>query len=237
MLTVALVVALLPAAVEGPRPRVLVLDVRSEGDAQLAALLGNEVAAELARGGALDVVTSDDLRRLADVAATRESTGCDDDGACLAEIGAAMGARYVVSGVLGRVGASTLVQLSLFDVERGRSIARESAQAATTEAIASTTRELSARLRRALVSETPAPMPVLPLAVAGGGAALAFVGIVVAAIAYPIVIDASSPANGGPKPEDRQTAQVLGAGGVVFAGAGVAAIGAGALLFVLGVGE
>lgn len=237
MLVAAIIISSLHVASAEPRARVLVLDVRTEGDPQLAAVLSNEVATVLARGGVLEVLSTEDLRRLADVAATREATGCDDSGACLAEIGAAMGARYVVSGTLGTVGSATLVQLSLFDVDRGRSIARESGEAAGADGVVATTRAVSERLRAALVPEEPVHVPVVPLAVAGGGGALALGGVAVAAIAYPVVVDTTLPSAGGPDPQWRQSAQVIGAVAVVAAGAGVVTAGVGATLYLLGVGE
>ncbi len=239
MLVTALALASLAAhAAPAPAPaRVLVLDVRTEGDAQLAAVLSNEVATVLGRGGAIEVLSSEDLRRLADVAATREATGCADDGACLAEIGAAMGARYVVSGTLGRVGTATLVQLSLFDVERGHSIARESGEAAGADGIIGATRGVAERLRGALVPAEPTRLPVVPLAVAVGGGALALGGVTVAALAYPVVVDTTLPSAGGPEPNARRSAQVIGAVAVIAAGAGVAAVAVGGALYLLGVGE
>ncbi|MBI1947776.1 MAG: hypothetical protein HYS27_18955 [Deltaproteobacteria bacterium] len=241
VLAALLVLSTWQITAEPAQPRVLVLDVRTDADAlagvQLGALLGNEIATVLGRGGQLEVLSSEDLRRLVDVAAGREATGCGDDASCLAELGAAMGARFVVSGTIGKVGAATIVQLSLFDVDRARSIARESGEAATADGVAATTRVLSERLRQALVPEEPTRLPVVPLVVAGSGGLIAFGGVVAAVVAYPIVVDTTLPSAGGPDPANRQAAQLVGAVGVVTASAGVVAVGAGALLYVLGVGE
>ena len=50
--------------------------------------------------------------------AEKQALGCDAGSSCLAEIGGALGVRYLVSGSIGLVGQSHLITLALSDVER-----------------------------------------------------------------------------------------------------------------------
>lgn len=237
VLATMLIVSACQAAATAEPVRILVLDLRTDGDTRVAALLGTEVASVLGRGSGLEVLSSEDLRRLADVAANRQTLGCGDDEACLAELGAAMGARYVVHGAIGTVGGATLVQLSLFDVQQARPVARESAEARSSDDVLAATRGAAARLRAAVVPEDTPRLPVLGLAVTGAGAAAALGSAAVAAVAYLVVVDTKLPSAGGPAPEVRQTAQLVGAVAVFSAAAGVAAASVGAGLLAFGVGE
>jgi len=80
--------------------------------------------------------TFEEFRTLADVEAQRTITGCDEGSAsCLAEVAGALGARYVVSGTLGTLGAEVVLQLTLLDTRTARTLARGGASGADVAAL------------------------------------------------------------------------------------------------------
>lgn len=118
-----------PAPIEvAPRPaeRLLVLNLEAQGvEAALAETLTAVVVEQLSHRRELVVLSGKDLRDLVSLSAERQQLGeCNDD-SCLAEVAAAMGARYVVSGQVGQLGRLTVVTLSLFDADAGAAIGRQ----------------------------------------------------------------------------------------------------------------
>lgn len=210
------------------------MDLVTDGDPQVAVVVRNEVAAALGRGGRLEVLSSEDLRRLMDVAAGRAAAGCADDAGCLAEVGNALGARYVVHGNVGTLGGATLVQISLFDTEAAVAIGRETAQADTLDALVPAVRAAASRLRLPVLPEGAEPFPWLAATALGAGATVLAAGAIAAAVAWPVVVDVTLPSSGGPTPEERQGMQAVGAAGVIGGGVGVALAGVGALLLLVG---
>jgi TolB-like protein len=226
--------------------KVLVLDLRAESvPEQTARLIRDEIAVDMGRDDRLDVLSSEDLRRVVDLDAEKKTMGCDE-GSCLAEVGAALGARYIVHGSIGVLGSSTIVHLNLFDTESSRSLARETAEAKTQDEILPSVRAALARVRARILGE-PTPvnaatvtedsgggLPVLAIvggAVAGLGVLGAIGGGVMMGLAWPTFSNGSAPDDGGPAVADRQSAQTQGAIGTVVLGAGaVLAVGGGVLL-------
>ncbi len=105
--------------VDGP---VLVLDLQAgEVPAAEVKVLDGLMAASVARtlddAGVADrhpLHTAAELRALADVEAARSVVGCDPEAtSCLAELAGALGARYVVTGTIGKLGEHVVLQLSL----------------------------------------------------------------------------------------------------------------------------
>src|SRR5688572_9688705 len=110
----ALALALSLSAAPAAPLKVLVLDLRADGapDA-VARLVRDEVTVSLGRDKRLDVLSSEDLRRAVAVQGEQAALGCDTAKAdsCLAEIGQALGARYIVHGSIGVLGGNTIVHL------------------------------------------------------------------------------------------------------------------------------
>lgn len=222
------------------KPRVLVLELERNnvdeaiGDVLLAALV--EAMAERE----IEVISSADLKQLADLEADRQATGCDTT-SCLAEIAGAMGARYVVFGALTSVDDLKVANLSLFDAEQAKPVGRQ------------TIRGESAR---ELIDATPAaadallvPLDLAPRALASSsapatqseGSPLMPVGIGVAAVGgVALVIGAGALAGALVVRQDpsahsdlKNTADVALLAGGVAAALGLlgAAAGGGLLLF------
>lgn len=100
---------------ESDRVRIVVMDIGAPGDMDrdLVAMVSAAIAAELDRLGPFDAITMQDVDRSLELQGLKEQLGCDDASQCLAEIGGALGAEYLLSGsVLGQ-GSAYFVQLKL----------------------------------------------------------------------------------------------------------------------------
>jgi hypothetical protein len=118
-------------AVPGPdAPRMLVVEMQNERVLKAAEVttLTDLLVTYLSRSPTFVVLGKRDLIALADLAAERQLLDCKSE-SCLAEIGDAMGARYVVFPRLSKLGKTMMIHLTLFDVERGVPVAREVAEA------------------------------------------------------------------------------------------------------------
>lgn len=176
-----------------------------------------------ARGAPFDVVTAADLRAILDREVTMQDVGCNTDSeSCMVTLAGALGANNVLHGAINSIGDNTLVSISLFDVDSGKSLGRRVEEVQSTKQVGAATR----RLTLALIDELapPPPLPLLSIAgvaVAGVGAAAALVGLSGAGVAY--AIETSADSSG----DDKQQAleahpwfSVLGVAGVVVAAAG-----------------
>lgn len=106
-------------------------------DAQTSSLLTSVVAAAAASDPRLDVLSTEDVRRAAEVDATRQLMGCDAGaGSCLAEVAAALGAGIVLHGEVGVLGESYLLSLNLFDSAAASSGGRTLVRGATLDELA-----------------------------------------------------------------------------------------------------
>lgn len=116
-MTVALLGTLLPftqAAAAPAKAKLLVMRSKpAQGiTADSAALLDEIIMSELSKDPRFDVVGEAEVMKLIQVESLKQQVGCDSD-SCLAEIGGALGAEYLVSATLGRLGDSFVVSLKL----------------------------------------------------------------------------------------------------------------------------
>lgn len=140
-----------------PPLRVLVLDV--EGDTVEAATRRSMTALLVERLGQdprFTVISRADLKNLANLEAEKQAAGCDDS--CMTELADAMGARFVLSGVAGRLGTLPVVHLTLFDAQAATAVGRATIQAPVEEFEPALRRALPELLR----TLTPAGSPVRP---------------------------------------------------------------------------
>jgi TolB-like protein len=97
-----------------PPQRVLVLDVRGvDVEAAAVAPLSSLIASRIALHPGYDVASHDDVARLTELEAHKESLGCAQDVACLVEVSRKLNADLVVHGSVGRVGQTYVLTLSL----------------------------------------------------------------------------------------------------------------------------
>jgi hypothetical protein len=123
------------AAVADEKPQVLVLDLQrgSETPANIARTLTDLLTVEASNHPGLKVLSGADLRSLAELESERAMLGCDDS-SCLAELAGAIGARFVITGRVSKLGGLWLMQLSLFDAIAAEAISRVALKATSVEA-------------------------------------------------------------------------------------------------------
>lgn len=108
------------------KTKVVVMDLRatSELPQDFVGSLSSLIAQELERMGPFAAMASQDVLQMVTFETMRQQLGCDAGASCLAEIGGALGADYMVSGNLSVVGGSYLLQLQLLDLQSSTVTAR-----------------------------------------------------------------------------------------------------------------
>lgn len=111
-------------AAAAARQRVAVLDLRAVQGVQpgTAAVLTAIVTDETSRGG-FEVVSQADILTMLGFEKQKQMLGCSDN-SCLAELGGALGAAYVLSGQVGEIGSRYHLSVQLLDARRGKVVAR-----------------------------------------------------------------------------------------------------------------
>lgn len=146
-----------PASPANDKRRVLVLDLRNDGaKPEHARLVTDNIVVSLSRFQQLEVVSSEDVRRMVQTEGEKQALGCNDD-SCLTEIASAMGAQLVVHGSIGRLENSTVVNLSLYDSKAGRSVGREAIQVQRLDDLPYHVEEATNRLVRTLLGDDARP--------------------------------------------------------------------------------
>lgn len=166
-----------PAPQPDARPRLLVSDLAAQGvPAEEAAAFTEALVQEFTARGLFEVRSSRDVAAFVSAERQRQMLGaCVDargtaDERCAGELGDTLGARYVLTGALSRVGSAYELSLQVLDTVRGRLVARSTRLARDV-----TTLRLLLPWAAAEASGSPLPPPksrVLPYSLmAGGGAA------------------------------------------------------------------
>jgi hypothetical protein len=107
---------------------VAVLQVRGEGlERGTVTTLGELLVVSLDRLGPYRVVSPADIDALLGAEKMKDALGCDSV-ACAAEIGGALGARYLISPTASRMGTSLYVTLNLIDSKNAVAVARGSSK-------------------------------------------------------------------------------------------------------------
>lgn len=154
------------------KPKLAVLDVQGSGVApELVTAITESMTQEATRRGFFDVIASSDIRTLLGMERQKQLMGCSEGSSCTAELAGALGARFVLSGTLTRLGEALQLTLQTLDTQKAQPIGRSIR-------IATDVRELVDQLPFAVAEATATPLPqppsrVLPVTlVALGGAAL-----------------------------------------------------------------
>lgn len=228
MWTFLITTALLAA--NGDAQSVLVLDLsETTSDKKLAELATDLVASSVSERPALSVITTNDLRKVSELEAQKAAMDCSDD-SCLAELANAMGARYVVSGTIGKLESSYITTLTLFDSEEVRSVGRKSVQASGLDELPQVINTAVSALFGPLEAQ-PEPEGLTTTGLAGVGAigvgaAMAVVGGTGAVLAELTTQNVTAPV------KDKEDALATGRVMLVVAGIGaVVAAGGGVLLW------
>jgi len=91
-----------------------VLDLVASGvDKTVAANLTQILSAEIKRIKGAKVISRDDIKAMLMFEEDKIMLGCADDSSCVAEVGAALGVEYMVTGHVGKIGGAYIVSLTM----------------------------------------------------------------------------------------------------------------------------
>lgn len=158
----------LPAAAQA-RVRVVVMDLEpSTPELKSAAgVLTGVVLDELGRQPQIAALGSSEIAAMIGMERQRALLGCEGGSDCLAEMGNALGAKYVLRGTVGALGKSLRLDLTLLDTARAGAAAREGGTASREEDLEPEARAAVRRL--AFAVQRPAAAPGTPPAASTGG--------------------------------------------------------------------
>jgi hypothetical protein len=171
--------ALIAASSGGEKPRLIVLELGAQAGVEhgVATALTDAVAAEVDRRGYFQATSPRDVQTLLGVERQRQLLGCTEEGSCLTELAGAIGARYVLSGAVARLGDAYQLSLQTLDTQKatplGRSIRLAKDISTLREQIAYAVAEATA------IPLPPSPSHALSYSLTSAGGALVVAGGVV----------------------------------------------------------
>jgi len=178
-----------PAAVAPPpapsrpaasgKPLLVVLDLAVAGgvEPQLASALTEAVATEVASKGYFEVRASKDIATMLGLERQRQLLGCSDEaGSCLAELAGALGAQFILSGSVAKLGEAFQLSLQTLDSRKTQPLGRSVRIARSLEVLRS---QIPYSVAEATGTPAPpAPSRLLPYSLIGvGGAAILAGGV------------------------------------------------------------
>ena len=98
------------------------------------AILTAELRTQIGRSSSHRLVTPEEMDAVSEELERQLSGGCDD-ASCVAELGGALGAKYLISGQVGKLGSLYTLQLKLIDIETVAAKRTASAHAAKIESL------------------------------------------------------------------------------------------------------
>jgi len=153
------------AVAQTARPRIAVWDLKvvqgiSAGSAEI---LTDIIATDLAQTGSVQVIARQDVQALLGFEKHKQQLGCIEQG-CLAEIGGALGADYVVSGQVGKLGDQFRVSLIAVDAKTAVAVARAAEFCAADELVLATATRVALK---SLFNQLAAALPKATQAASG----------------------------------------------------------------------
>src|SRR4051812_13599584 len=120
--------ALILAAAPSGKPRLAFIDLTpgAEVSKEVAQAAGEQLVVALSETGKFDVITKGDVKAILGYEAQAQLLGCGE-ASCMVDLGGALGAAYLVSGSLSKLGGQLQLVLSLIDVNKatvGRRVAQ-----------------------------------------------------------------------------------------------------------------
>jgi hypothetical protein len=178
--TLPLVLMVVAGAAHAEKAKLVVISLKAGGglDASVASAMTDAVAAEVNARGFFQVMSSNDIATLLGVERQKQLLGCSDEkGSCLTELAGAVGARFVLSGSLAKLGDVVQLTLTTLDSQSAQPVGRATRLAKDLTA-------LRGQLPFAVAEATATPLPpppsrVLPFSLIGLGAASLIAGGVV----------------------------------------------------------
>lgn len=162
------------------KPKLIVLDLTPGGGVEpaVAAAISESIAAEVSKRAYFETTSQKDVSTLLGVERQRQLLGCSEEAtSCMAEMAGAVGARFVLSGSLAKLGESAFqLNLQTIDSRRAQPIGRSTRIATSLDA-------LRAQLPFAIAEATATPTPLRPsrapsiVMMATGGAGIVVGGV------------------------------------------------------------
>lgn len=225
MLLPTLIIAL--SAASAAPPRVLVLDLKSEGASEaVKVLVQDELAKRISKEG-LSVISVADIQHELNLEAQKQAVGCGDE-SCMVEIANALGAEFTVYGSIVVLNGLTTVNMTLLDAQRQVAMTRESLQTRDTDALSA---EMKTAVHRLVAPIAPPHGPpvlgITGATVAGLGLVTTSIGVALAVQGYIAVKDDQPIGNEGITFEAKQDAAERIDIGALVAGIGLGVLAAG----------
>ena len=133
---IALLTAVMSAqaalAQEAELPTVVVAPIKQLSAFEGIAMLTEELRTQVARHGQYRLVTPEEIAAVDGELQRQLAGGCDDT-SCVAEIGGALGAQFVITGQIGKLGRIYSLNLKLVDIETVAAKQAASARASSVE--------------------------------------------------------------------------------------------------------
>jgi len=216
--------------------KLVVLDIQPADDSVKgpARALSEQVVTDVAATHRYEVVGQSDVTAMIGFEAQKKLIGCgEQEGSCLAELGGALGARYLLVGTLGKLGNVLRLDLKLIDTTKSMVLRRQGASVASADELAPAAQRAVALLI-GVEGSAPGSRFAMPSYVLGGAGVLALgAGAVLNVVALGFN-SAKQDMTFSEATAARQTAQTeLWAGGGLMIG-GAVALAAGAGLFAYG---
>ncbi len=119
-----------PAAAEGAKTKIVVYKLQAEeGLESLAEQISDEILLHLAKQAGLTVIGESEIQVMLSHEKDKSTLMCEDEQRCLAKLSEAIQAEKVITGRLGKLGATHLITLKLADAARAVVEGGESAEA------------------------------------------------------------------------------------------------------------
>jgi TolB-like protein len=152
-----------------PKLAVMELTVAGGIEAGVSGPMTEAITTEVAAAGFFDVLSARDVQTLLGAERQRQLLGCSEEGSCLAEMAGALGARFVLSGSLAKLGDTYQLTLQTLDTKKAQPVGRSTRLA---KDLTTLHKQLPWAVSEA--TGTPPPPPpshVLPYTLIGAGAA------------------------------------------------------------------
>jgi TolB-like protein len=172
------------------KPKVVVLNLAPSDPSlkQLADSLSEQVLTELGRTRRVDTLGQSDMTAVLGLERQKQLLGCGELAtSCLAEFSAALGAPWLVSGSIARLGKAVRIDLKLIRTSDGTAVYRDGRsthdESEVFEVVSSMVKDMASKVEFgpssgavAATVDAPAAQGPLPWVVVGSGAAVVAVG-------------------------------------------------------------
>lgn len=122
-----LFLSLILAAPAAAKSRIVVIGINASSDVlrPVALTINEQVMTDLGREERLDVLGTSDVQDLIGLERQKQLMGCTDNSTCMVEISSALGAPWLVSGSLGKLGKAMRLDLKLIRTRDGKVVFRD----------------------------------------------------------------------------------------------------------------